>query len=285
MLTIAASGLVATGEAKVRFRMPTPSQIREAEVSAGVTTPPGGGADVLSLLVPGIGDVGPSKVEVALNGQQFVPVYQGGDGADRDPALPFSYCCLVIDKQTSRVVGPGSVSALAGDDASFVVETVHEDGRDINEGGHHLTVVFALRGQSCESQGGAMPAGCKSGVVTDLDNGHYSVSYNLEIAATWTIRMSFVDDVTDVTIPFDDFNLTVYPALASFSSTSAPLPSPSLSNSTAGESATFVIQARDQYDNDMITPDDTGFNVQINGPGSVAIEQVYGASGTYGRGS
>jgi hypothetical protein len=52
---------------------------------------------------------------------------------------------------------------------------------------------------------------------------------------------------------------------------------------TAGENATFVIQARDQYDNDMITPDGAGFTVQINGPGSVAIHQVYG--GAFGRGA
>jgi hypothetical protein len=233
--TIAATGLVATGEARVRFRMPTPSQVREAEVAALVATPQGGGAEVVSLLVPSIGDVGATHVDVALNGQQFTPVH--GDGGNHDVALPFSYCCLVIDKDTSRVVGPGAVATLAGEDTSFVVQTVHADGRNLTEGGHDLTVVFALNGRSCtpeEGAGGAMPAGCESGVVTDLDNGHYSVSFNLETAAPWTIRMTFVDGVTDASIPFDDRALTVYPALAAFSSTSSPLTARSLSNATVG---------------------------------------------------
>jgi len=157
----------------------------------------------------------------------------------------------------TKVFGNGIVSAVAGANATFGIEARDELNNKRLSGGDIFRVVLTLIDDDDDDGGGGDNDGndqvekvVEYGVVTDNDDGTYSISYSCTVAGTYACDITIGDDEHVANSPYS--NLIVAPGQAH--ARKCKIRGDGLKVAQRFEEASFIVECRDSNENLCASP-------------------------------
>ena len=150
--------------------------------------------------------------------------------------------------KNTKVFGNGIVSAVAGTNATFGIEARDELNNKRLSGGDIFRVVLTLQEEEHEDHQDEKVV--EYGIVTDNDDGTYSISYSCTVAGTYTCDISIGDDEHVANSPYA--NLTVAPGQAN--AHKCKIRGDGLKLSKCFEESSFFVECRDSNENLCASP-------------------------------
>eukprot|EP00736_Rhodelphis_marinus_P003324 Rmarinus@m.14781 len=179
---------------------------------------------------------GQYEISYTLNktGYYHVFVTRDGQGIKDNPFTLF-VAPGPASKDTSYAYGVGTEYAVAGDYTTFFVQLVDLHGNELLEGGDGDELSARLRHNDYD-------VAEVVGTVIDLSDGTYQIAYTATASGSYALTVYFENGILDY---FE--HVEVVPSETHVPSSTAT--GDGLTFSTAGEVATFTIEARDIYGN------------------------------------
>ena len=254
------------GYAQVRIRIKRPEDGRQFSGAEGfqvkLTAPSGisvgipiecksGGIEAIGTLCwP---EVGENWVSVTLDGRSL-------PGAPHAVDVAPEVACLAA----SQITGPGAHKCIAGERATFIIETRDQRGNRLREGGFDLEVSFV-----CKTKAGNDER--FRGEIIDFGNGSYEASYVCKVAGNFELVVALGEEELNMKAICEP-NVAVIQSCILYGDSSLDL--------IVGKEGRVTIQRRDAYGNDC--PSRQGqlaFRCSIDGPGLAKCDVIDGSNG------
>ena len=255
------------GYAPVRVRIARPEDGRQFSGAEGfqvkLTAPSGVSVGIPIECQPGsieaVGticwpEVGENWVSVTLDGRSL-------PGAPHAVQVAPEVACLAA----SQITGPGAHKCIAGERATFIIETRDQRGNRLREGGFDLEVSL-----KCKTKAGNDER--FRGEIIDFGNGSYEASYVCKVAGKFEIVVALGEEELNMKAICEP-NVAVIQSCVLLGDSNLDL--------IVGKEGRVTIQRRDAYGNDC--PSRQGqlaFRCTIDGPGLAKCDVI---DGSYGR--
>jgi len=171
-------------------------------------------------------------------------------GEWRDDSWVQSTAC----PKKTKVFGNGIVSAVAGANATFGIEARDELNNKRLSGGDMFRVLLTLQDDDDDEDKGdnehEVEKVVEYGVVTDNDDGTYSISYSCTVAGSYKCDITIGDDEHVANSPY--LNLIVAPGQAD--ARKCKIRGDGLKTSRCFEEASFIVECRDSSENLCASP-------------------------------
>ncbi|CAL6286735.1 unnamed protein product [Bathycoccus prasinos] len=255
------------GYAPVRVRIARPEDGRQFSSAEGfqvkLTAPSGVSVGIPIECQPGsieaVGticwpEVGENWVSVTLDGRSL-------PGAPHAVQVAPEVACLAA----SQITGPGAHKCIAGERATFIIETRDQRGNRLREGGFDLEVSL-----KCKTKAGNDER--FRGEIIDFGNGSYEASYVCKVAGNFELVVALGEEELNMKAICEP-NVAVIQSCVLLGDSNLDL--------IVGKEGRVTIQRRDAYGNDC--PSRQGqlaFRCTIDGPGLAKCDVI---DGSYGR--
>ena len=255
------------GYAPVRVRIARPEDGRQFSGAEGfqvkLTAPSGVSVGIPIECQPGsieaVGticwpEVGENWVSVTLDGRSL-------PGAPHAVQVAPEVACLAA----SQITGPGAHKCIAGERATFIIETRDQRGNRLREGGFDLEVSL-----KCKTKAGNDER--FRGEIIDFGNGSYEASYVCKVAGNFELVVALGEEELNMKAICEP-NVAMIQSCVLLGDSNLDL--------IVGKEGRVTIQRRDAYGNDC--PSRQGqlaFRCTIDGPGLAKCDVI---DGSYGR--
>ena len=255
------------GYAPVRVRIARPEDGRQFSGAEGfqvkLTAPSGVSVGIPIECQPGsieaVGticwpEVGENWVSITLDGRSL-------PGAPHAVQVAPEVACLAA----SQITGPGAHKCIAGERATFIIETRDQRGNRLREGGFDLEVSL-----KCKTKAGNDER--FRGEIIDFGNGSYEASYVCKVAGNFELVVALGEEELNMKAICEP-NVAVIQSCVLLGDSNLDL--------IVGKEGRVTIQRRDAYGNDC--PSRQGqlaFRCTIDGPGLAKCDVI---DGSYGR--